>query len=80
MNFLGDDLLQWLVLALGSALAVGNLLALVRPKEQLPKNPVSKNPAEPQNKDATKAPFVRSIIMIVLGTGVSIWALASLLT
>ena len=33
--FLGDDLLPLLVLALGGALAFGNLLAIVRP----PSNP-----------------------------------------
>ena len=32
--FLGDDLLPWLVLALGGALLVGNVAALVRPPEQ----------------------------------------------
>ena len=29
--FLGEDLLGWLLLALGGAMAVGNLVALVRP-------------------------------------------------
>ena len=29
--FLGHDLLAWLVLAMGAALAVGNIAALVRP-------------------------------------------------
>ena len=31
MNPLGDDLLAWLVLALGGALLVGNVMAIVRP-------------------------------------------------
>ena len=31
--FLGEDLLAWLVLAIGGALCVGNVLALVRPPE-----------------------------------------------
>ncbi|UDY34134.1 hypothetical protein [Dermatobacter hominis] len=29
--FLGDDFFPWIVLALGAAMVVGNLLALVRP-------------------------------------------------
>jgi hypothetical protein len=29
--FLGEDLLQWLLLALGGALFAGNLMAVVRP-------------------------------------------------
>lgn len=32
--FLGSDLLAWLILALGGALAVGNLAAIVRPPER----------------------------------------------
>ena len=32
--FLGDDLLAWLVLALGGALLVGNVAAIVRPPER----------------------------------------------
>lgn len=81
MNFFGDDLLAWLVLALGGALAVGNLLALVRPKEPTQKNGKTKE-QEIKNTvkgERQKAPLVRSIIMITFGTGVSIWALASLL-
>ena len=33
--FLGEDLLSWLLLALGAAMAVGNGMALVRPPQQL---------------------------------------------
>lgn len=86
MNIFGQDLLAWLVLAIGSALAMGNLLALVRPKEQ-PRNRqrLQKQNENPTQKDSsknkeTKAPIIRSIFMIILGTAVSIWALASLLT
>ena len=32
--FLGDDLLAWLVLALGGALLVGNVAAIVRPPDR----------------------------------------------
>ena len=35
--FLGEDLLAWLILALGGALAVGNLLAVLRPPPQTTK-------------------------------------------
>ena len=33
--FLGENLLSWLLLALGAAMAVGNGMALVRPPRQL---------------------------------------------
>ncbi len=69
MNPLGDDLLAWLVLALGGALLVGNVLALVRP------------PPQPQDESALeRTPIARSIVMAVVGGVAAIWALASLVT
>jgi hypothetical protein len=41
--FLGDDLLPLLVLAFGGALAVGMLLALVRPPEGKERPPVARS-------------------------------------
>ena len=32
--FLGEDLLAWLVLAIGGAMAAGNLAALIRPPDE----------------------------------------------
>ena len=64
--FLGEDLLPWLVLAIGGALAVGNVLALVRPQRKA------------TDGDLARAPLGRSIVMIVLGTVASVWGLASL--
>jgi hypothetical protein len=67
--FLGDDLLAWLVLALGGALFVGNVAALVRP------------PAEPREEGAlSRAPLIRSLLMGALGLVAAIWALGSLIT
>jgi hypothetical protein len=65
--FLGEDLLAWLVLALGAAMAVGSLLALVRP------------PESPKDGELARAPLGRSVVMIALGTLAAVWALASLL-
>ena len=65
--FLGDDLLAWLVLALGGALAVGNLLALVKPPES----------ARAEN-DLAKAPVARTLVMGVVGLVAAVWAVASL--
>ena len=67
--FLGEDLLAWLVLALGGALAVGNVLALVKPP-----------PRPPQSGDLERAPVTRSVVMAVVGTVAAIWALASLVS
>lgn len=66
MLFLGEDLLAWLVLALGGALAVGTALALVRP------------PAETAEGDLARPPLSRSLVMIAVGAVAAIWALASL--
>ena len=64
--FLGDNLLPYLVLALGAALVFGNGLALVRP------------PKEVRKGELAKAPVGRSAVMIAIGFVAAIWALASL--
>jgi hypothetical protein len=66
--FLGNDLLAWLVLALGGALLVGNGLALLRPPEQ------------PERGDLRRAPVGRTLLMIVIGAIAALWSLASLLS
>ena len=66
--FLGDDLLAYLVLALGGALAAGNVMAMVRP------------PAQPrQEDDLARAPVGRTVLMAVIGGIAAVWAAASLL-
>ncbi|MGQ0616387.1 MAG: hypothetical protein ACT4PW_05270 [Acidimicrobiia bacterium] len=66
--FLGEDLLAYLVLALGAALAVGNLLALVKP------------PPRPRNDgDLARAPVARSVAMAAVGVLAALWAMASLI-
>jgi hypothetical protein len=64
--FLGDDLLAWLVLALGGALFVGNLMALVKPPP-------------PKEGDLAKAPVGRSVLMGLIGLIAAVWSLASLI-
>ncbi len=63
---LGDDLLGWLVLAMGAAMVAGNAMALLRP------------PQERQEGDLEQAPAARSIVMIVIGALAAVWALASM--
>ncbi len=64
--FLGNDLLAWLMLALGGALALGNGLALVRP------------PRDEREGDLARAPVGRSVLMGTVGLIAALWALASL--
>lgn len=66
---LGEDLelLPWLVLALGAAMTVGSVLALVRP------------PARPRDGDLERPPLGRSVVYALIGVVASIWALGSLI-
>jgi hypothetical protein len=64
--FLGEDLLAYLVLAIGGALCVGTVLALVRPPEAAAEG------------DLDRAPVARSVVMAVIGGLAAVWALASL--
>ncbi len=65
--FLGDQLLAYLVLAMGGALLVGNVLALVKP------------PPEAKEGDLASAPVARSLVMAGIGLIATVWALASLI-
>jgi len=66
----GENLLALLVLAIGAALAFGNLMALIRPR-----------PEEQIGEDElARPPLLRSIAMIILGLLAALWALASLIT
>ncbi len=64
----GPDLLAYLVLALGAAMAVGSLLALVRPPEGRDEG------------DLEQAPVARSLLFAAVGLVAALWALGSLLT
>jgi hypothetical protein len=66
--FLGEDLLAWLVLALGGALFVGNGLAIVKP------------PPRTKEGDLPRAPVARSATMALVGLVAAIWSLASLIS
>lgn len=66
--FLGENLIVYLVLALGAALAVGNIMALVKP------------PEKPQDEgDLQEAPKARSMGMALIGTIAALWAVVSLI-
>ena len=64
--FLGDDLLPYLVLALGGAMFVGNALAVVRPRDR------------PREGELERAPVGRSLVMAGVGLVAALWAMASL--
>jgi hypothetical protein len=63
----GPDILAYLVLALGAAMAVGSIGALVRPPDQR------------RDGDLAEAPVARSIVFAAVGILAAVWAVASLL-
>ena len=69
--FLGNDLLPWLLLAVGGALVVANIAALIRPPRAEGTTSTSERVERP--------PLGRVLPLIVLGLVVSVWAGASLL-
>ncbi len=64
----GPDILAYLVLALGAAMAIGSILAIVRPPEVR------------REGDLEQAPLGRSIAFAAVGVVAAVWALGSLLT
>lgn len=68
--FLGEDLLAYLVLAIGGAMAVGSIAALVRPPEADQRG----------DDDLERAPVARSLVFAAIGLVGAIWALASLVS
>jgi hypothetical protein len=67
--FLGENLLSWLVLALGAAMVVGNLAAVLRP------------PDGPRKEgDLERAPVARSVVFAVVGAVAAVWALGTLIS
>lgn len=66
--FLGDDLLAWLMLALGGALLVGNVMAIARPPE-----------SRRDQSDLERAPLARSLLMAGVGLLGAVWGLATLI-
>lgn len=67
VGIFGDDLLQLLLLAVGAAMVVGNLGAILRPRE-----------GDGDEGDLDRAPVGRSLVMAGIGAVASVWALVSL--
>jgi hypothetical protein len=67
--FLGEDLLAWLVLAFGGAMFVGNVAAVVKPRD---------TPRE--EGELTQAPKLRSVAMAMVGLAAAVWAIITLLS
>ncbi|WP_419551325.1 hypothetical protein [Candidatus Poriferisodalis sp.] len=65
--FLGEDLIPYLVLALGGALFVGNVAAMARPRRA------------GEGGELVRAPARRAVPLALVGFVAAIWGLATLL-
>ncbi len=66
-DLLGEDFWAWMVLALGGAMVVGNILALARPR------------AERAEGELERPPVIRTTLMLLVGAVAAVWAIASIL-
>ena len=91
MNY--DEIMRELIAALGAALLIGNVLALVRRRSDArraaqrtvarsrPGSPVRGNRLDEQGStDLPQAPVARTIVYIVVGFVVMIWGIATIAT
>ena len=65
-EFLGEDILVWLMLAVGGALTIGTATALIRPKSEI------------GDDELERPPLGRSLLQIAIGLVVVIWAAVTL--
>lgn len=88
-----DDVLRELILAVGAALFIGNLIALARRRsdrrratqravvKEQPGGPARGQVAEVEKRDALpEAPLARTVLYLVIGFVVMVAALAAILT
>jgi hypothetical protein len=86
--FLGEDFFPWMVLALGAAMVVGNVIALVRPPSASSDEAGSGGArsggagtgAGVDPKERPRPPVGRAAVMIVIGLVAAGWGTASLLS
>jgi hypothetical protein len=67
-----DEVLRELLVAMGAALFVGNLMALLRRRAPAPVSPSDGGHALP------RAPLARTVLYLVIGFVVALWGVASL--
>jgi len=73
-----DEVLLELLAALGAALFIGNLVALVRRRRDREAAPARRG-QERGDADLPEAPLARTLVYMALGLVVMVWGLASVL-
>jgi len=74
-----DEVLRELLVAMGGALFVGNLMALLR--RRAPARAARPGPSDPEEPNALpQAPLARTVTYLVIGFVVALWGIASLVS
>jgi hypothetical protein len=77
-----DEVLRELLAAVGAALFIGNLLALLRRRRDRRTEPVPKTrrPARrDEHEDLPEAPVARTLLYMLLGFVVMVWGIGSII-
>ena len=72
-----DEVLRELLVAMGAALFVGNLMALLRRRAAVAPNDAGKTAED--GEALPRAPVARTVTYMVMGFVIAFWGLASLL-
>jgi hypothetical protein len=75
-----DEVLRELIAAVGAALFIGNLVALIR-RRRAERAPKSARPRAPTGStaDLTEAPVARTVLYMVLGLVIAVWGIGSII-
>jgi hypothetical protein len=72
-----DEVLRELLVAVGAAMVVGNLMALIR--RRAPASAAGETEDSEEGHALSQAPLARTVTYLVIGFVVAFWGLASLL-
>jgi hypothetical protein len=75
-----DEVLRELIAAIGAALFIGNLVALIRRRTAAVRSANPTGPGGDRSPDLPQAPVARTVVYIVLGFVVMVWGIASFVT
>jgi hypothetical protein len=75
-----DTVLRELIAALGAALFIGNLVALIRRRNAPARSASATGSGGDRSPDLPQAPVARTVVYMVLGFVVMVWGIASFVT
>lgn len=75
-----DEVLRELIAAIGAALFIGNLVALIRRRKAPARSANPTGSGGDRSPDLPQAPVARTVVYMVLGFVVMVWGIASFVT